>query len=872
MTNEKDCELCGLWDRCKTPYLDVVGNGGKRIMFVYGNPSNKEDKSGNMMVDDPDLFLMETLKDMGIDFNEDCWRTNAVQCFAGNDVPTNAINLCRKNMLTLIEKLQPRVIIPLGNVALQALIGDRTSKRISLSPFDKWIKWVIPDQQLQTYIAPLYPPDDVLATLRKKQKQLKKYDKYRKFSGKMWHDDQLTKWSADYKILNRVFRTTLKNAVSDKLNTFYTNNYESECGYVERDDALMFLKDLLNNKRTIAFDYETTGIKPHREGHEILCIGISDGIVSYAFKIHNDPVFLNTLKRVLRDPDIKKIGHNAKFEEVWTRVILGYGVRGWTWDCMIAAHVKDNRTGITGLKFQSYAQFGILGYDDTVDKYIECSAEEKTQYGDNGFNRLKTMPDDELCKYCAIDAHLTYHLYGAQQSYRRQKGFDKAYGLFHDGMLAFADIEQNGIMVDMERVLQYDLDIEQKLISIKQEIDTCEEVQKWDGENPFNFASPKDMKHLLYGILGYSPVKMTKKGVETYGNDSDVKFGFESTDIESLGYINSPLTNKILEYKKLYKIRNTYIAGIKREAVNGIVHPSFNLNTVSSFRSSSSSPNFQNFSKHDPIANHYVKGLFRPRKGNQLIEFDYGQLEVRGAASVSHDDSLIKYTSDPTTDMHRDAAVILFMKDPDTIDKNTERFHVKNKWVFAQFYGDYYKPCAEKLWAVMDVKTKRWLRRFNIHVKADFVEHCKDVEKRFWGEMFPGYDAWRNTNWQSYVDTGLLYWPTGFVSNNIFRRNQVNNLPVQGGSFHLTLGSVILVNKALKEHKLKSLCIGQIHDSIVFDAVPEEVESLTLIVGQIMKHEVLKANPWIIVPLVVEADIYPIDGDWSEVETSKEVT
>lgn len=1237
---DKKCKECGLWNKCRNPYLDVVGQGGKGVMFLFPHPTITEDKNNSMMTDESQRFLMDTLSSLGINFEADCWGVNALQCYPGIEPETMCINACRLKLMDTINRLQPTTIIPLGPVALHALIGPCTTSRISLSPFDKWVGYIAPDQELKCNIAPIYHPDEIVEKLRLKRKASMGYGRYRGFNGELWNDPQLIDWCDPYKVINRVFKRTLKAAL--KVKPVKIHNYEGQCKYAGLKRAVAFLRQIVTIHPTIAFDYETTGIKPHRKGHEILCVGISTGDESLAFPIYDNEEFKALLKEVLTNRHIRKIGHNMKYEETWTRVILGYKVRGWMWDCMLVAHTVDNRRGVTGLKFQGYNYFGVLGYDDDVEPFMKATKEEKDQWGANAFNRLKEVPVEDLCTYCAIDAHLTFKLHKYQLRHRPKIGnFRNAFRLMHDGSMAFTDMEQNGIMVDEEQLMTNDLEIEEKLIVLKEKIAGCEEAQQWNLEDDFNFSSPKHLKHLLFGVLKYPPIKMTEKGFQLYGKSSTVHKGFESTDAEVLEQLNSELTLLILKYKKLYKIKNTYLAGIKRETINGIIHPSFNLNTVSSFRScvakgsliltnkdykkypngvpieqikkddyvysfdnnlgiqlkkvlwagktghrkvvrihykgygtnighldvtpehkirlingqyveacdllqdfrnktdpkwkrqpksrvlsirrqggrlfptnlneifehrfvyesftgellgpkdiihhkngdhldnefsnlektdhvnharihypdtlgttearkknievvkrnhrdgkytyysgydsprslklskeecihlikisggkltqvpydfdcfknncvhwgidikkiklffnregeyiskkdvifalennnytdavkkikvsfyklrsicdeygityscknngighivnvnnhvivkieyldeavdvydievegehnfianeicvhnSSSNPNFQNFSKHDEVANHYVKGVFRPRQGRQFIEYDYGQLEVRGATSISHDENLIMYTSDDTTDMHRDAAAMLFLKEPEEIDKKTERFHAKNKWVFAQFYGDWYKSCAISLWKAIPKTTKRHLRKHKIKdEKGDwvpirnlkmFVLHCKEVERKFWEEMFPGYNNWRNSNWRNYVDTGIITWPTGFTSQNVFRRNQVNNLPVQGGSFHLTLGAVILINKRLKEEHFESLCIGQVHDSIVFDAIPEETDRLSPMVNNIMTKEILKTNPWVIVPLKVDADFYGIDGDWATLDHSEEI-
>ncbi len=105
-----------------------------------------------------------------------------------------------------------------------------------------------------------------------------------------------------------------------------------------------------------AFDYETTGLKPHARGHRIKCASVAfSPDVVYAFMMPGKKKDREPLIRFLRNRHIKKIASNIKFEEQWSNVRLGTEVKGWHWDTMLNAHVFDNRPGhITSIKFQAY--------------------------------------------------------------------------------------------------------------------------------------------------------------------------------------------------------------------------------------------------------------------------------------------------------------------------------------------------------------------------------------------------------------------------------------------------------------------------------------------------------------------------------------
>jgi len=99
-----------------------------------------------------------------------------------------------------------------------------------------------------------------------------------------------------------------------------------------------------------------------------------------------------------------------KFEEIWSAEILGQPVQNWGFDSMLAAHILDNRTGISGLKFQTYVNFGIIDYDSDINQYLKA-----TRDGANSFNKVRELAETErgrkkLLTYCALDSLYEYRL------------------------------------------------------------------------------------------------------------------------------------------------------------------------------------------------------------------------------------------------------------------------------------------------------------------------------------------------------------------------------------------------------------------------------------------------------------------------------
>jgi DNA polymerase I-like protein with 3'-5' exonuclease and polymerase domains len=95
-----------------------------------------------------------------------------------------------------------------------------------------------------------------------------------------------------------------------------------------------------------------------------------------------------------------------------------------------------------------------------------------------------------------------------------------------------------------------------------------------------------------------------------------------------------------------------------------------------------------------------------------------------------------------------------------------------------------------------------------------------------------------------------------------FKKNEVINYPVQGSAFHWLLWSLIRLNKTLNKYKMKSVIIGQIHDSIVADVHKDELKTFLNITNKIMTVKIREYYKWIIVPLKIEAEISGVNESW----------
>jgi DNA polymerase I-like protein with 3'-5' exonuclease and polymerase domains len=449
----------------------------------------------------------------------------------------------------------------------------------------------------------------------------------------------------------------------------------------------------------------------------------------------------------------------------------------------------------------------------------------------------------------------------------------EAYELLHKGAQALAKMEANGIKIDTKKLKNNISLCEKKQADIYEYIQKLHEMKLWKKKykKDFNINSLDQLGDILFNEMGIKPKHFTAKGNP-------------STDSTALEAVGTPFVKEFLRYKKYEKTIGTFLKGLQKEIVNGYLHPFFNLHLVDTYRSSSDSPNFQNLPIRDGEIAELIRSVIVSRfKNGHIAEADFSGIEVKVAACYHKDPVMLDYIHDKSKDMHRDAAMACFMiKEVSEVTKQI-RYSGKNKYVFPEFYGSWWKEVAVNLWDSIDqlglktasgIPLKELLKKQGIRKLGDFNEgkplphtfcrHIKEVEDKFWNETFKVYTQWKKDWYNAYLKKGYFTSLTGFVYSTLCRKNQVINYPIQGSAFHCLLYCVIKIMEKLEKYKMKSLAIAQIHDSELGDTPHKELNDYTDIVRETMEVDLLKHFPWIIVPMEIEMEVSPMGGSWFE--------
>ena len=825
------CNLCGLNKTAKSWKIPVTGKGKKGILCWAEAPGETEDIKNQNLVGEAGEAFENMLSPFGINLHRDCYIINTVNCRPPQNRPpkSDEIQYCRPYILKEIERIKPKHIWLLGTTATDSFFIDNFGTR----NITRFRKWAIPDRQFNCWVVPLYHPSNLL-----------RRSKDENFLSNYKRDLQFAIYQLDIPFPKPLdWYDHIKNL-------FHVGEIVSR------------LKYILDRKPHITFDYETTGLKPFKPNHRIRIIGVDDGESSTAFpymdKIHSleDFKIIKELwTKILIDPKIIKTAHNMGFEDMWSRVMFDLPkIEGWKGCTMNNAHILDERKKANGLKFQIYVRFGMVGYDKNIEHYLKTTEE---------YNNIYDCPLDELLTYCNIDCIGTREL-DKVQDYLFEKVPELKEGryLFHIGKLALNNMQIRGIGSDEKYYKEEQERIGLLIDRLTRQITEGEEGQRFrkNTGKSININSPKDLKLLLFKILGYESIKKTEKGNE-------------SVDESVLQKMDHPICKKILKLKKLEKINGTYLKNFIKETHEGRMHPFFELHKARTYRSSSNKFNFQNIPKRDKLAEKTCRSGIVPSPGNRLIEPDYSSMEVRIAACLTEDPVLIDYVKDKKSDMHRDCASELFLLEKERVDGKV-RFFSKNNWVFPELYLSWYEACAMNLWENVvkagltttdDITIKEHLRSKNILNISQFIDHCKRYEAEYW-DRFKGVKQWQNKVVKTYLEKGYVSMPTGFRRRGWLTRNEIVNTPIQGSAFHCLLWTAAKTDEVSMYEEWETLIVGQIHDSMEADTPPYEQKMVCDTIETIGTKDIIEHWPWIIVPLEMEFEFTPIDGSWYEKE------
>ena len=445
-----------------------------------------------------------------------------------------------------------------------------------------------------------------------------------------------------------------------------------------------------------------------------------------------------------------------------------------------------------------------------------------------------------------------------------------SFTLMMEGALALSKIQSNGIKMNMDYLLGAEKTLKQMVTDELKQFLQLKDVQYWerwasDAGLAFNPNSDDQLAHVLFKHKKYRVVKKTDSGKPSV--DKNVLE-------ELLEETGNPMIKSLMRMRVLDKAFGTYIQGLLRETnEDGFLRPFFNLHLARTFRSSSNNPNFQNLPIRDGEIAELIRTAFIPRQDRHILELDFKGIEVQMAYFYHRDPVMESFLTDKKKDMHSMAAMKCFLLAADEWNKKTRQTG-KGSFVFPEFYGSYWDQVGDDLWKAIaleklnvgknndGISIYAHLKKHGIHNVDDFKQHIKKVEDWFWNDQFTVYNQWKKDWVAEYHQKGYFDSLTGFRYQGILKKNEVINYAVQGSAFHMLLRVLIELQKWLEKYNMKTLIIGQIHDSLVLDIVPSEMDDVLHEALCIISQDLPKYYPFIDVPMTIEAELAPLNAPW----------
>lgn len=369
-----------------------------------------------------------------------------------------------------------------------------------------------------------------------------------------------------------------------------------------------------------------------------------------------------------------------------------------------------------------------------------------------------------------------------------------------------ADMEEVGIYINEAKLDELNEQMATQIAQIEQDIYALA------GEI-FNINSPKQLGEILFNKLGLPALKKTKTG---YSTNAEV--------LENLIYAH-PIISKILDYRLLNKLKSTYLDGLKIliNPRTKRIHTNFNQTVTETGRLSSSEPNLQNIPVRTAEGKK-IRELFEPGEGyDQILSADYSQIELRVMAHMSGDKHFLNAFCH-NQDIHAATAAQVF-KVP--IEEVTQEMRRKAK---AVNFGIIYGISAFGLARNLHISPKEAGEYID-----SYLRECSGV-KQFMEDIVA------KAHKDGYVTTlfGRRRYLPALSSRNFNQRSLAErmamNTPIQGTAADIIKIAMNRASKALKEAKLKSRILLQVHDELVLEVTDNEIEIVSKILREAMQN------------------------------------
>jgi len=736
----------------------------------------------------------------------------AIKCPAGGgkkmkDI-AKPIKECRAYLAEVVHQAQPTRVLALGTWAISALLG----RSVDMESVRRGYGWILGN--VPVFMA--QPPGFVMAN-----KFLK--DRYRKDLA----------WAL----------TVDRPRPSHVSGVVYI---------VDNASDARLAAHALEDQPELLFDVETAGV-PHGDDFTVLCAGLAavDELEGDAWvwtrRALSDPEAHGVLRDLLTTREIS--GSNIKYDTIAARQCLAIAIDRIGFDTQLVRKLLEPTCkGRLEYAAELVGMGGAKEEAGDLRKKAVIAARLKThrpghkpfdhwcvqairEGKDTGKYSFGLLPDDALWRYngrdVATSAAATIHLRRAALA---QPGEMACWDtLYKRAVTAFARIERVGMYADRQAFVSFSSFLNVSLDALRRKFKAYDEAGV-----PFNPNSHQQVAKLLYGKLG-----LPKGEVSESGN--------ASTNAETLSKLHGmhPVVDQILEWRRLEKLDGTYAAGMIQHIVSdGCIHPTFRLDGTETGRISSENPNGQNIPRSETLEGKMARDAFRARPGRVMISLDQSQIELRVAAGMSGDPEMIDIFKSGM-DYHMRTAQLIAKVVWGILEDAVGKYHrsYAKSVNFGLLYGKTDAGLAAQLGCSIDEAARvraAILGRFRrlAGLIAKLLRHARS----FGSIDIPWFDGAVHTR-PLYEAGGQDKWKKQNAENSSI------NTPIQGRAAWYTLAAIPLIHDWIDASGSSAEIINTVHDSIMLDVDPAEVD----VVIENCKRIMTSFDCWG-VPLVVDVD------------------
>ena len=499
---------------------------------------------------------------------------------------------------------------------------------------------------------------------------------------------------------------------------------------------------------------------------------------------------------MFEDNSIEKIGHDLK-EDIVHLLKLGIEINNYSFDTKIGQYIIDpsknnyeiDNIGREHLGIQGVSQESILG-----------KGKKKKSF--------KDIDRQEIANYLA---HLLETIIKAESVLKDEIQEKNMMDLYNDIELPLIEVLSNmeveGFVVDKDELVKLGDEYEEELNSL------IDSIYHHAGGEEFNINSPKQIGHILFDKLKLPVIKRTKTGY--------------STDMEVLEKLKDkhPIVESILKYRQIIKLKSTYIDGLLKliNEETGRIHTSFHQTIAATGRISSTEPNLQNIPIKDDYGRRIRKAFVAESPNYTLLDADYSQIELRVLAHISNDENMIQAFKDDE-DIHQITASQVFNISEEEV---TPLLRNRAKAVnFGIVYGISDYGLSRDL-NITRKEAKDYIENYLNHYSnvKQFMEDIVEIGKK-----------------QGFVETIFhrrRYIPELSAKNfNVrsFGERIAMNTPIQGSAADIIKIAMVNIYRELKNRKLKSRLILQVHDELIIETYKDELEEVKKLMNDIMSQ------------------------------------